>query len=477
MAIPPAHPERHRILIEEVSTALRDAAGKSSRELVGTPRGHDRRFGPKRQARNALKLYRRLVERGERVRSVQDLSRTMAVPAREAAAILELASGPQCMRLNPLLNGLVRGTTREVDEFAPVPPQAIVFGAPNSPAPGVHRNGKRVDRDGPTFGVGEDGHQRWITGYLSAAYGLQEQFGYAAALSGWVSPSSRDDEDSARRAGRDLAVAHPARYATAFAIQVVEAVDRARPNERPLPLVFIDGRRDCEPLDGTTLDVRLDTRIEDVDWPVVATIPGDRVKMIEASDPSRPGGLGLNKNLVYHTAGAASQTFSAERIEMGLEGRDGELNDLLISEWRWLPPIDRTLAGEESTSVMVFAGYVSDLRTGHRGRLMAFMSYANQLSYFVIPFEGTRDPFPRLEIPECHTDAHRDISLSARLLVGPSQWTGVCRRNAHLYRDYFYIAAKPCSVREIAFALGVNVRMSDVEFPGTNLAPHQPTVV
>lgn len=193
---------------------------------------------------------------------------------------------------------------------------------------------------------------------------------------------------------------------------MVEAVDQARLNERPLPLVFIDGRRDCEPLDGTTLDVRLDTRIEDVDWPVVATIPGDRVKMIEASDPSRPGGLGLNKNLVYHTAGAASQTFSAKHIEMGLEGRDGELNDLLISEWRWLPPIDPTLAGEESTSMMVFAGYVSDLRTGHRGRLMAFRSYANQLSYFVIPFEGARDPFPRLEIPECHAEAHRDISLS-----------------------------------------------------------------
>jgi hypothetical protein len=422
-------------------------------------------------------MYRALLLDHVRIASMRDLARVLRVRSREAGAILAMPNGPDCTALSPLAAALARATTRDVYLFAPVKPQAIVFGAPNSPAPWVHSRGVRVEEDGPTFGVGADGCQRFMAGFLSASFGPQEQFGYAAAVGGWIRPSASDDRRSADSAGRALAIESPAKYAASFATQLVEVVDAARGGSDALPLLFIDGRRDCAPVDGTTLDPRLDAMVEDPEWHVIASIPGNRVKMIEASDPSRPGGIGLNRHLVYHTAGLPSQTLSAEQVELAIEGRDAGLNALLASEWQWLPPITPSLEAEESTSVMMFAGHVSDKRTHRCARLAALLSFTGAVSYIIIPFSIDGDSFPELEKPGRHPAAQRAISLAARLHVGPSQWTGDCRRNAHLYTDYFYIGAKQCSVRELAFDVGVNVRMGNIDFPGALGVPHEPSGV
>jgi hypothetical protein len=461
----PRQPERRDVLMDALRRELRATIVRNPRELAASARGSDTRYGAPRQAANLLRLYDELLD-GVRMRSLQDVARKLGVGRREAAAMLALASGPDRTRLNPVARALVLGTVREVDLFAPVRPHAIVIAAPNSPAPGVHASGERVSRDGPTFGVGADGNQRFATAYLSASYGPQDVLGYAAALHGWVRPSSRDDERSARRAGRSLAINHPADYVTAFARQVVPVIDTARPGSPPLPLLIIDGRRDCPATKGITLEARLDALLDDPHWATtVAAIPGERVKMIEASDAAHFGGGGLNTHLLYRTAGTPSQTLSAAQVEAGVEGGDPAMNMLLASEWEWLPALDPHSREDESTSVMVFKGTVIDARTGAQGRLLVFSSFTSAQAYVVIPFGPAGDPYPDLAVPGRHVAAQRDISLTARLHVGPSQWTGHCRRNIYQYSDYFYVAAKECSVREMAFAIGVNVRMSTVAFP------------
>jgi hypothetical protein len=463
----PNHPERHANLLRQTDRFLSQTLVERPKDLAATAPGSDHRVGPETQVRNFNALYRKLLA-GERLHGLRDVSDTLDLHRRQVAALLALPGGPTRTRLNPIAAALVHATAQEMDAFAPVQPQVLVAAAPNSPAPGVHRRGQRAAEDGRTFGVSDDGHQRIATAYLSATYGPQEQFGYAAPVAGWIRPAAGDDEQSADDAERLLALTHPAEYLARLLRQVTLELDAARPGLPPLPVLAIDGRRDCPATDGLTLETRLDVLIDDPGWGRSTNmIPGERVKMIEASDSISTGGGGFNANLVYRTASATPETLRADQVRAGVEGRDAALNARLAEESDWLNSIDPDSDCDESTSVMVFKGCVIDKRTGERGRLLLFVSYtAAPDAYVVIPWTENGDPYPGLGTPGAHPLVERDIALAARLHVGPSQWTGQCRRNAHHYRDYFYVASKLCAVREMTFALGVNVRMSDTSFPG-----------
>jgi hypothetical protein len=473
----PDHPERHSTLFESLDAELGRAERQTPHLLAAQPEGSNTRFGAQRQGRNARRLHRRLLAGGKRVKNLEDASRILGVSRREAAALLSLSTGPSSDGFNPVMMGLARGTTRQVETYAPVPPDAIAFSIPNSPAPGVHARGRRAAAKGPTFGVGPDGHQQILTAYLSAVYGPQEQFGYSVPVGGWITPSILDDDHLARNVGRQAALEHPAAYVAAFARQIIGAVDPACDLRSNLPLVFLDGRRDLA-THGIALDNYLNVLIEDPAWSALADIPGPRVKLVEASHPQRTGGTGLNPHLVYHTAGHPSSTYESHQIEAAISGSDAALNEQLSGEWEWLPPIDPELADEESTSVIAFAGFVSDTRTGLRGRLFAFVSFTGApLTFAVIPYNGDQDPFPVFEDPARYIEAKRDIARCGRLLVGPSQWVGQCRRNAYLYQDYFYVPSKYLWIRENCFAVGSHLRVAHLDFPGALGAAEMPTSV